>query len=270
MIRAALLALAAALPAAPAAADEVAPGALADPATWAGAQIVLLGEVHDNPVHHARQAAAVAALGPKAVVWEMLTPDAEVAPTLIGDPAALGAALGWAESGWPDFAMYAPIFAAAPEAAHVGAALTANGIRLAVEDGAASPLGAAAGVLGLDRPLAPARQAEEEARQAEAHCGLMPAEMLAGMVAVQRARDGALALTALAALEAYGPPVAVILGNGHAEAEAVPALIGRARPGTTVLALGQFEAAPDGGAPFDLWALAEAPERDGDPCDGLR
>ena len=266
MIRAAALVLAAL----PAAAREVASGALSDPATFAGAEIVLLGEIHDNPIHHERQAAAVAALAPKAVVWEMLTPDAQVHPALIGDPGALGAALGWEESGWPDFAMYAPIFAAAPEAAHMGAALTSNGMRLAVTDGAASPLGAGAGLMGLDEPLPPARQAAEEARQAEVHCDMMPEEMLAGMVEVQRARDGALALAALAALEAHGAPVAVILGNGHAEAGAVPALIGRARPGTAVLALGQLEAAPEDSAPYDLWAESGAPEREGDPCDGLR
>ena len=266
MIRAAALILAAL----PAAAEEVAPEALSDPVTFAGAEVVLLGEVHDNPIHHARQAAAVDAIGPRAVVWEMLTPDAEVDPALIGDAAALGASLGWAESGWPDFAMYAPIFDASPEAGHMGAALTSNGMRLAVTDGAASPLGAGAGLLGLDEPLAPARQAAEEARQAEVHCDLMPEEMLAGMVEVQRARDGALALVALAALEAHGAPVAVILGNGHAEAQAVPALIERARPGTAVVSLGQLETAPEDGAPFDIWAVAEAPEREGDPCDGLR
>ena len=266
MIRVAVL-IAAALPAA---AEEVAPGALTDPATFDGAEIVLLGEVHDNPTHHARQATAVTALRPNAVVWEMLTPDAEVDPALIGDADALGAALGWAESGWPDFAMYAPIFAAAPGAAHMGAALTSNGLRLAVTDGAASPLGGGAVALGLHEPLPPERQLAEEARQAEVHCGLMPEEMLAGMVAVQRARDGALALVALAALEAHGPPVAVILGNGHAEAGAVPALIERARPGTSVIAVGQLEAPPEEGVPFDLWALADPPEREGDPCDALR
>ena len=268
MIRAA--ALVSLLMSLPAAAREVTSNALDDPATYAGAEIVLLGEVHDNPVHHARQAEAVRAIAPKAVVWEMLTPDAEVDPALIGDPDALGAALGWADSGWPDFAMYAPIFAAAPDAAHRGAALTANGIRLAVEDGAASPLGAGAIPLGLDQPLPPAEQAAEEALQAEVHCGMMPEDMLAGMVEVQRARDGALALTALAALEEHGPPVAVILGNGHAEAGAVPALVERARPGTAVLALGQLESAADAEVPYDLWARADAPAREGDPCDRLR
>ncbi len=35
--------------------------------------MVILGEMHDNPVHHAHQAIAVEALGAKALVFEMLT-----------------------------------------------------------------------------------------------------------------------------------------------------------------------------------------------------
>ena len=38
------------------------------------ADVVLLGEVHDNPAHHAFQAEAVAYLAPRALVFEMLTP----------------------------------------------------------------------------------------------------------------------------------------------------------------------------------------------------
>ncbi|WP_370222763.1 ChaN family lipoprotein, partial [Pararhodobacter marinus] len=38
------------------------------------AQILVLGEVHDNPQHHRNQARAIRAQSPAAVVWEMLTP----------------------------------------------------------------------------------------------------------------------------------------------------------------------------------------------------
>ena len=253
---------------APGVAREATPADLADPATWAGAEIVLLGEVHDNPAHHANQAAAVAALAPAAVVWEMLTPAGAASVDLSLDPEALGEALGWEEAGWPDFAMYAPIFAAAADAEHLGAALTPDGLRTAAEVGAAEILGAGAASLGLDAPYPPARQAEVEALMDEAHCNMLPADMLPGMVEVQRARDGALALAALAALERTGGPVAVILGNGHATAEGVPALIAAARPETRLRALGQFEA-PTEDAPFDLWAVAEPAPR-GDPCEAFR
>ena len=83
----------------------------------------VLGEVHDNPTHHAEQARRVTEIVPAALVFEMLT-EAQAAralPELRGDPTALEEALGWAESGWPDFTMYYPVFAAAPEARILGA-----------------------------------------------------------------------------------------------------------------------------------------------------
>ena len=85
----------------------------------------VLGEVHDNPAHHAEQARRVTEIVPAALVFEMLT-EAQAAralPELRGDPTALEEALGWAESGWPDFTMYYPVFAAAPEARILGAAV---------------------------------------------------------------------------------------------------------------------------------------------------
>jgi hypothetical protein len=45
----------------------------------------------------------------------------------------------------------------------------------------------------------------------------------------------------------------------------VPAAIGAARPEVRVWALGQFEAEPEAGAPFDAVAVADAPPR-ADPC----
>jgi uncharacterized iron-regulated protein len=54
----------------------VADGGIAaeDVAAQAGdAMIVILGEVHDNPAHHVVQAEAIAALNPRAVVFEMLS-----------------------------------------------------------------------------------------------------------------------------------------------------------------------------------------------------
>ena len=59
------------------------------------ADVVFLGEVHDNPAHHDRQAAEVARIAPSAIVWEMLTAEkaAVVTTGLVADEAALGAAL---------------------------------------------------------------------------------------------------------------------------------------------------------------------------------
>ncbi|NBT31976.1 MAG: hypothetical protein EBT13_08780, partial [Rhodobacteraceae bacterium] len=63
--------------------------ALADPPN---ADVYVLGEVHDNPAHHLRQAEIVGQVAPRAIVFEMLSP-AQVAAAATADvqnPADLG------------------------------------------------------------------------------------------------------------------------------------------------------------------------------------
>ena len=83
-----------------------------------GVDVVILGEVHDNPAHHVFQTDVVAALDPAAIVFEMVTAEEArfVTPDLAADAEALSEALGWAESGWPDFALYYPLFRQAARA----------------------------------------------------------------------------------------------------------------------------------------------------------
>jgi uncharacterized iron-regulated protein len=94
-------------------------------APFRDAQIVILGEVHDNPMHHANQARIVYDLQPHALVFEMFGPDKArgLTPDIRDNAIALEAALDWQDSGWPDFAMYYPIFSSAPDAAIFGGAL---------------------------------------------------------------------------------------------------------------------------------------------------
>src|SRR6056297_2182778 len=91
---------------------------------FAGADVVVLGEVHDNPEHHLWQADSLRSLAPSAVVFEMLTPEqaGRITPELRADLDALGDAIGWDESGWPDFALYQPVFEALGAAEIHGAA----------------------------------------------------------------------------------------------------------------------------------------------------
>ncbi len=232
------------------------------------ADVVLLGEIHDNPAHHANQARAVAALRPRALVFEMLTPEqaARVTPENRGDAEALAEALGWDGSGWPDFTLYHPIITAAPEAAILGGALPRETVRRAFEADPAEIFGPGAGRYGLDRALPEAEQAAREAEQMAAHCDALPEAMLPGMVAAQRLRDAALARAVVQAAEAGLLPVAVITGNGHARRDrGVPVYLATAAPQLSVLSLGQFEAPPAGPPPFDLWLLTDAAERE-DPC----
>ena len=234
------------------------------------AEIVILGEAHDNPAHHANQAEAVARLAPAALVFEMMSPEQAATAERLGpaDAAALASALDWEASGWPDFAMYHPILAAAPEAAIRGAALPRERVRRAMTDGAAAVFGADAAAYGLT-PLPPELQAEREAGQQAVHCGALPEAMLPGMVAAQRLRDAHFARVALDAFRQTGGPIAVITGNGHARTDrGIPAALAVAAPDLTVVALGQLESPPDTSPPYDAWLLTEGVER-ADPCAAL-
>lgn len=236
------------------------------------ADVIILGEVHDNPVHHLNQARAVAGIRPAAVVFEMFGPEAALAAQGAdwSEAGALADALGWEGSGWPDFALYYPIFEAAPDAVLFGGALDRDTVRRAFEEGAAGVMGASAPLYGLDDALGAGEQAEREAMQAAAHCDALPEAMLPGMVEAQRLRDAALAGAVVAAMAETGGPVALITGNGHARRDwGVPRMLALALPEAIVLTVGQFEDDPEDTVPFDLWLVTEPAERE-DPCAAFR
>jgi uncharacterized iron-regulated protein len=249
-------------------------------AAFQDADIVILGEIHDNARHHANQARIVAALEPGALVFEMIEPAQALAitPGVRSDAAALEALLDWEERGWPDFAMYFPIFAAAPDAAIFGAGVPADEVRRSVEDGAASVFGDAAGLFGLDRPLDAEQLAVRLQLQQDAHCGAMPEALLPGMVEAQRLRDAALAEATVAAyeharLDDDRPQVVVITGNGHAREDwGAPAMLrsyfGEGRD-VDIRTLGQFENAAPDDATFTTVVVTDPADRP-DPCDTFR
>ena len=234
--------------------------ALADPVP----DIVILGEVHDNPDAHLGQAAALSDLQPTAVVFEMLT--AEEARVADANRDAIADA--WEASGWSDFEIYAPIFDGLGDARIVGAAAPREAVRRVYSDGAATLFGPDAGRFGLDTDLPEDQLEARRQLQFDAHCAAMPLETMDGMVAVQRYRDAVFARAALEALETYGPPVAVIAGNGHARTDwGIPAMIARAAPDVSTYALGFVEA--DSGVPFDEIRIVPPAARD-DPCNTLK
>ncbi|WP_037914618.1 ChaN family lipoprotein [Sulfitobacter sp. 20_GPM-1509m] len=242
-----------------------------EPADVPPADIVIVGEVHDNPAHHTAEAAVVAQVQPKAIVWEMLQPAQAglVTSELIENADAMAERLGWTEAGWPDFSMYHPIFAAAPDAISYGAAVPRELAQAVMQE----PLGAAfdaAAAYGLDRDLSDANQIAREDLQRVAHCDALPKELLPAMVKVQRLRDATLAQAAVRALADTGGPVVVITGNGHARKDwGVPSYLAQVAPKARVWSIGQAEDgnAPDGG--FDVVWDAPAQDRP-DPCAALR
>lgn len=290
MIRPALLLLAASAVPAPVSAAPCAPApgaicaagaALSEPELLErlrGADIALLGERHDNPVHHEWQARLVAALRPGGLAFEMVPREQEDAANNARDLGEdLGAALDWPNSGWPDWAMYRPIFEAAPEAWIAGGGLPREAMMRAAKEGAAAALGAEGARYRLAERLDEPVMKDMLKEQDLAHCGALPTAMLPGMVEAQQARDAAFADAALRLHEAGRRPVVLVTGNGHARTDrGAPLYLRRAAPDLKLFAVGLIELEPgadpaeaEAGAPFDAVIYTEPHDR-GDPCDAFR
>ena len=233
------------------------------------ADVVILGEIHDNPRHHMVQTQALEAVSPSAVVWEMVTEEGakRLAQTAASDPEELSRILQWAESGWPPLSMYYPVFEAT-DAPVYGAMVPRKAARTAMERGAATTFGADAARFGLTVPLSADDQAACEADQLAAHCNAVPTEMLPQMVAIQRLRDAVLTRAILRAKDETGGPVAVITGNGHARKDrGIPTFLSRLSPGLKLYVLGQSEDGVIDGT-FDAVIDSPTAERE-DPCEAF-
>lgn len=258
-------------------------------AAVSAADVVLLGEMHDNVDHHLLQArlvrAALASGRRPALAFEMLTSDQQPAVDAAlarspRDPDALGKA--WNEGGWPDFYMYRPIFQAGLEGglAVIAANLPRKVVRAVVSKG----------VEALDAPLR-ARLAKAEplsaplvellrAEMRESHCGELPESLLDPLILAQRARDAEMAVRIE---EAGGRGAILIAGRGHVRADrGVPAYVRRDAPDRKVVSVAFFEVEPgqkeaaeynepgeSGPLPFDYAVFTPAQERE-DPCEKLR
>jgi uncharacterized iron-regulated protein len=256
-----------------------------------GADVMVLGEVHDNAEHHMAQAWLVSELRPAALAFEMVPRAME--PTLArlradaAPLAVIGAALEWEARGWPDWGLYAPIFAAAPDAPVTGGELGREASGLAMHAGAeaaaARTIGAAARLYRLDRPFDEATQAAAVAEQVSAHCGAIPEEAATRMVEAQRLRDAAFADAALRA-RALGDdgPVALIAGSGHARIDrGAPLFLNAARPDLVVVSVAMTETAEEAedwrayaqgegdAAPVFDYVWFTAPAAREDPCEAF-
>ncbi|MBF0267701.1 MAG: ChaN family lipoprotein [Alphaproteobacteria bacterium] len=149
---------------------------------------------------------------------------------------SLGQALDWDKSGWPDFALYAPVFQAGLDGGWpIRAANLPKSLYKAV--GKAGGLDAPQEArLGLDRPLPPEIAAGLRQNLIDSHCGLLPETALPAMMRLQTAWDGAMALTMTESLQKDG--VVLIAGSEHARLDrAVPLHLARLLPEVKRLAV---------------------------------
>jgi uncharacterized iron-regulated protein len=247
-----------------------------------GSTLALLGEVHDNPEHHRRRAAAlrraVEAGWRPALVMEQFDIDRQTdidrsrrerpgdAKHLIAQAGAPG---GWA---WND---YEPLVAIALQfdlklfAANLPRALAARLVREAPQ----AVFGAQRSrELGLDALPDAAWQAAQEREIDLGHCGALPQRLWAGMARGQFARDAVMAEV----LRREGASGAVLLaGNGHVRRDiGVPRWLTE-QPNGSVLAVGFLESdgksaeRPPERLPFDAVVFTAAAPR-ADPCKAFK
>ena len=230
------------------------------PATLVAALIrsrfALLGETHDNADHHRIQAwlvgSMVAAGRRPALAFEMFASDQQAALDAYlaahpSDAAGIGAAAGWAETGWPDWKLYQPIAQAALDG---GAALLAADLpralrRKLARDGV-SALGAArVAALGLHRPLPETLAAVLREDIAAGHCGQLPESMIGPMATAMTARDARMAEVLRHGASLAGHDGAVLIaGKGHVRNDrAVPFHLRRADGTAAIVSLGLIEVA---------------------------
>lgn len=181
-----------------------------DPDTLQHADVLLLGEIHDEASHQSHHRHVVQALAERGRLAALALEMADRGGTTAGlprtaDESAVRTALQWNERAWP-WGAYAPAVMAAVSAdvPVVGANLPREQMRAAMSDES------------LQATLDPdAIQAQQEAIRA-GHCDLLPQRQLLPMVRVQIARDRAMARTVEQALQP-GKVVVLLSGAGHAD-----------------------------------------------------
>lgn len=215
----------------------------------ARAPFLILGEVHDNPLHHrlrgeivekimASRAKFKPMLPPPAAVFEHATTDRQLRLDAVTARYATSSggedvdlffkAANWVARGWPDSKQFAPLIRAVLNAKMPLYAGDVPRKRImTVARGSKSPQSqelskSEIAHLKLDRSLGAANNNAALAEIAEAHCGVLPDTMLEPMAYAQRLRDATLADVFIKAVSKHGSAI-LFTGNGHVrEDRAVP------------------------------------------------
>jgi len=243
------------------------------------ADIVMLGELHDNGAQHRLRIEWLRALSeqvPITIVLEHL--DAEAQPRLDEarrtlDPARplperarrLAEAASFRFDGW-DWALIGPVIELALERnLPIRAANLSAREAFSIARGQAHPL-ATVRPNGWSDALE--RKLSDTIR--DGHCGLLPEAMIPAMVRAQVARDAQIA-QALVESRTGGRKPVLLAGNGHVRTDFGVPLHLRDRLATaTLLSVGLIEdSASPGDGPFDVVRTTEAQTRP-DPCESLR
>ena len=230
---------------------------------------VLVGELHDNPDHHALQLWLLQVLADRrqqgSLLLEMLNPDQQASVDAVRAdiargqfPPDLSKALHW-QKGW-DWALYGPI---------VRYAIAQPCPLLAANLDTAEVMSIYQQPPRVEGTLSSSPSVREKLLEQvrASHCGLLPEEQLPAMVAIQQMRDRRMAERLMAA----PAPALLFAGSWHVRKDVgVPlhmADLGATEP-PVVLIFSQLGTDVDPASADYVWFTAATPDQD--YCAGMR
>lgn len=251
-------------------------------------EFLLLGETHDNPLHHRYQSWVIDGLHAHRrsaiVAFEMIS---RQQGNLIADQgydslASLLAVLKQAPSNWQYDPHYIPLFESAIKAGFGIRAASLDRERIMAigkqgEQEIPAPIKTA-----LDyNALTAGQEAALRKEIVDSHCGMEHEGMVAAMMLTQRVKDAVMMDSLLNAGEI--DTRVLVAGSGHARKDwGVPKYLAQARPTAQTVAMAWMEVAPeaievadyarrwgDGALPFDYVWFTPRVDRP-DPCEQFR
>ncbi len=253
----------------------------------AAADIVLLGETHDNPAHHRIQHSVLNALSDAAIKPSLVMEQfdfeqqAQIDRAMLPETSRTDSlsqlkqimAAGWE---WPQY--QAMIATAKDRHLPLRAANLSRTYLQQVSRQGFSALGAGEATrLALNFGWTDAQEVQLEKNIVDGHCGMLPQSAAPAVARAQRARD---AMMAEALLNVHSGTAVAILGREHVRRDlSVPRYLAARAPQRKVVVIGLIESddlqkPPDDakdllGRRYDYLVLTAAVQRKVDPCTGL-
>jgi len=234
------------------------------------ADYILLGEVHDNAIHHRLQWVVLHEMAPRPLVMEQF--DIEAQPALDAAIASGSSADALATAGRLDkrawnWDLYRPLVQISLDRGiPVVAGNLGRAEARAISGEGFSRLPDAKG-LAIETVWNESRERALVQEIVDAHCGQLAAPAAASLARAQRARDAVMADRML-----RHPRAVLIAGSGHARIDrGVPLYLRHRAPNAKVVSLAFVEGTDDadGAKAYDFVWITEAQPRD-DPCAGVR
>lgn len=239
------------------------------------ADIVLLGEQHDNVAHHRARAALVTAARPTVVFEHFAYRDTPLPLPLANEADTTWLdRVGFDRKGWVWPRHDALVRAARATGRPLwGSNVSSATLRPVIREGV-QQAPAALRTLVTQAPLDSAGQAVQDQEIIDGHCGQLPASMVPGMRRAQEVRDAAMTAALLAARR--DGPAWLVAGNGHVRKDvAVPRMLRVVAPEARVLVVGLMELDATGAAPpapsarYDYVIYTPTVVGREDPCQGM-